>query len=148
MRAARRAEEVGFTFAMISDHYQPWTDRQGQARPSVRSARRPHGRAPAPPSPARLSATTRRWSPRWPRPPRRCCAGASSSEAAAQGTALEIWPTAAPHGEVSQQLPVPRHFAEATKGVTADQVARMVVCGPDQEGFFDFYRREILPRVR
>jgi len=28
---ARRAEEVGFTFAMISDHYHPWTDRQGHS---------------------------------------------------------------------------------------------------------------------
>ncbi|MEX2210380.1 MAG: TIGR03557 family F420-dependent LLM class oxidoreductase [Gaiellaceae bacterium] len=28
---ARRAEEVGFGYAVISDHYQPWTHRQGQA---------------------------------------------------------------------------------------------------------------------
>jgi coenzyme F420-dependent glucose-6-phosphate dehydrogenase len=28
---ARRAEEIGFTFALISDHYHPWTDRQGQS---------------------------------------------------------------------------------------------------------------------
>jgi coenzyme F420-dependent glucose-6-phosphate dehydrogenase len=28
---ARRAEEVGFTFALISDHYHPWIDQQGQA---------------------------------------------------------------------------------------------------------------------
>ncbi len=28
---ARRAEEVGFTFALISDHYHPWTNRQGQS---------------------------------------------------------------------------------------------------------------------
>jgi coenzyme F420-dependent glucose-6-phosphate dehydrogenase len=28
---ARRAEEVGFTFAMISDHYHPWIDRQGHS---------------------------------------------------------------------------------------------------------------------
>jgi G6PDH family F420-dependent oxidoreductase len=28
---ARRAEEVGFDFAMISDHFHPWTDRQGHA---------------------------------------------------------------------------------------------------------------------
>ena len=26
---ARRAEEVGFTYALISDHYHPWTDAQG-----------------------------------------------------------------------------------------------------------------------
>jgi coenzyme F420-dependent glucose-6-phosphate dehydrogenase len=28
---ARRAEEAGFPFAMISDHYHPWTDRQGHS---------------------------------------------------------------------------------------------------------------------
>ena len=28
---ARRAEETGFTFAMISDHFHPWIDAQGQS---------------------------------------------------------------------------------------------------------------------
>jgi coenzyme F420-dependent glucose-6-phosphate dehydrogenase len=28
---ARRAEEVGFSFALISDHYHPWIDRQGES---------------------------------------------------------------------------------------------------------------------
>jgi G6PDH family F420-dependent oxidoreductase len=28
---ARRAEEIGFSYAVISDHYHPWTHRQGQA---------------------------------------------------------------------------------------------------------------------
>ncbi|HYY16184.1 MAG TPA: TIGR03557 family F420-dependent LLM class oxidoreductase, partial [Gammaproteobacteria bacterium] len=31
VRYARRAEEVGFTFALISDHYHPWIDRQGHS---------------------------------------------------------------------------------------------------------------------
>jgi coenzyme F420-dependent glucose-6-phosphate dehydrogenase len=31
VRHARMAEEGGFTFALISDHYHPWTDRQGQS---------------------------------------------------------------------------------------------------------------------
>jgi G6PDH family F420-dependent oxidoreductase len=31
VRLARVAEEHGFTFAAISDHYHPWTDRQGQS---------------------------------------------------------------------------------------------------------------------
>src|SRR5207249_8958786 len=31
VRYAQRAEEAGFTFAMISDHYFPWTDRQGNS---------------------------------------------------------------------------------------------------------------------
>jgi len=28
---AKRAEEIGFSFAMISDHFHPWTDKQGQS---------------------------------------------------------------------------------------------------------------------
>ena len=31
VRNARRAEEAGFTFALISDHFHPWIDRQGQS---------------------------------------------------------------------------------------------------------------------
>lgn len=31
VRYARRAEEVGFTFALVSDHYHPWIDRQGHS---------------------------------------------------------------------------------------------------------------------
>jgi G6PDH family F420-dependent oxidoreductase len=31
VRAARRAEETGFTFALISDHYHPWVDAQGES---------------------------------------------------------------------------------------------------------------------
>src|SRR5918996_6072147 len=31
VRYARRAEDAGFTFALISDHYHPWTDSQGHS---------------------------------------------------------------------------------------------------------------------
>jgi coenzyme F420-dependent glucose-6-phosphate dehydrogenase len=31
VRNARLAEEAGFDFAMVSDHYHPWTDRQGNS---------------------------------------------------------------------------------------------------------------------
>lgn len=31
VRYAQRAEEVGFTFALISDHYHPWIDAQGHS---------------------------------------------------------------------------------------------------------------------
>src|SRR5919109_2688924 len=31
VRYARRAEEAGFTFALISDHYHPWIDHQGHS---------------------------------------------------------------------------------------------------------------------
>jgi coenzyme F420-dependent glucose-6-phosphate dehydrogenase len=31
VRHARRAEQAGFSFALISDHFHPWIDRQGQS---------------------------------------------------------------------------------------------------------------------
>ncbi|MGH7824255.1 MAG: TIGR03557 family F420-dependent LLM class oxidoreductase [Candidatus Binatia bacterium] len=31
IECAQRAEEIGFSFAMASDHYHPWIDRQGQS---------------------------------------------------------------------------------------------------------------------
>jgi G6PDH family F420-dependent oxidoreductase len=31
VRNAARAEEAGFTFALVSDHFHPWTDRQGES---------------------------------------------------------------------------------------------------------------------
>jgi coenzyme F420-dependent glucose-6-phosphate dehydrogenase len=31
VRNARQAEEAGFSFALISDHFHPWTDRQGHS---------------------------------------------------------------------------------------------------------------------
>ena len=31
VRNAARAEEVGFTFALVSDHFHPWIDRQGES---------------------------------------------------------------------------------------------------------------------
>ena len=31
VRFARIAEERGFTFALVSDHFHPWIDRQGQS---------------------------------------------------------------------------------------------------------------------
>src|ERR687891_187010 len=31
VRYARAAEQAGFDFAMVSDHYHPWTDRQGNS---------------------------------------------------------------------------------------------------------------------
>lgn len=96
----------------------------------------------------------------------------AQDEAQAHRTALEYWPNAALPGQLGQELPLPRHFEQATQLVTEEQVAEAIVCGPDpekhaqaiqeyvdagcdhvyvhqvgpdQEGFLDFYRREILP---
>jgi coenzyme F420-dependent glucose-6-phosphate dehydrogenase len=92
----------------------------------------------------------------------------------ARRTALEWWPTAAVRGGASQELPNPKHFEELVEGVTEDEVAESVVCGPDagpiiervqvfvdagfdhvyvhqvgpdQKGFIDFAARELLPKV-
>jgi coenzyme F420-dependent glucose-6-phosphate dehydrogenase len=97
----------------------------------------------------------------------------AADEASARRTAYEWWPTAAVKGELSQELPLPRHFEQAAKMVREEDVAESVICGPDadkhregiqkyidagydyvyvhqvgpdQEGFFDFYKREVLPR--
>ena len=91
----------------------------------------------------------------------------------ARKTALEWWPNAALRGPLGQELPLPSHFEEASAMVTEDDVAEVVVCGPDpeahaalidkyaaagythvyihqvgpnQEAFFEFYASEILPR--
>jgi coenzyme F420-dependent glucose-6-phosphate dehydrogenase len=98
----------------------------------------------------------------------------ASTAKAARRTAHEWWPTAAFHGEVSQELPNPSQFTQLAEGVTEDQVAEAIVCGPDpdrhlekieefvtagfdhvylhqvgpdQEGFIEWAEREILPQV-
>jgi G6PDH family F420-dependent oxidoreductase len=96
----------------------------------------------------------------------------AADEAGARRTAKEWWATGAVPGELGQELPLPRHFEQATATVREEDVAKAVVCGPDpekhrraiqefvnagvenvyvhqvgpdQDGFFQFYRREILP---
>jgi coenzyme F420-dependent glucose-6-phosphate dehydrogenase len=98
----------------------------------------------------------------------------AESEEEAKRTAHAWWPNAAIQGDLSQELPLPRHFEQAAEMVTAEDVAEQVVCGPDaeahvakvkefaeagfdhvyvhqvgpdQEGFIDFYASEIIPAV-
>jgi coenzyme F420-dependent glucose-6-phosphate dehydrogenase len=95
----------------------------------------------------------------------------AEDEASARKTALEWWPNAAVPGDLGQELALPRHFEQAAQLVTENDVAEKVVCGPDpnahlaaidefaeagfdhvyvhqvgpdQEGFLDFYAREVL----
>ena len=99
----------------------------------------------------------------------------AADEAAARRTAHEYWAFAALKGELSQELPVPRHFEQAISTLGEDHTAEAIICGPDperhlagikeyadagythvwvhqvgpdQEGFFRFYEREILPKFR
>lgn len=96
-------------------------------------------------------------------------------EAAARKLAHKLWPNAGLPGELSQELPTPAHFEQASQLVTEDKIAEFIVCGndpqrhleqihkyidagfdhiyihqigPDQEGFFNFYGEQILPRLR
>jgi G6PDH family F420-dependent oxidoreductase len=95
-------------------------------------------------------------------------------EQAARKTAHELWPNTLLPGQLSQELALPSHFEQATQLVTEDALAEMVACGPDPErhlagirkyadagydevyvsqigddqaGFFDFWRRELAPRL-
>jgi coenzyme F420-dependent glucose-6-phosphate dehydrogenase len=98
----------------------------------------------------------------------------AADEKTARRTAYEWWPTTALAGELSQELKLPAHFEQAAKSVREEHVAEKVVCGPDpekhieairkyidagydhvylhqigpdQEGFFEFYAREVLPKL-
>jgi G6PDH family F420-dependent oxidoreductase len=91
----------------------------------------------------------------------------------AKRTALEWFPNIALPGELSQELPQPAHFEQAASMLSEDDMAEIVACGPDperhvemidrfvdagcdhvylhqigpdQDGFFDFYEREVLSR--
>ena len=96
-------------------------------------------------------------------------------EAEAVKTAHRLWVNGAIPGELGQELPLPAHFEQAGEMVGPDDVAEVVVCGPDperhraeiakyaeagfdhiyihqvgpdQEGFLRFYADEILPKVQ
>jgi coenzyme F420-dependent glucose-6-phosphate dehydrogenase len=96
-------------------------------------------------------------------------------EAEAIETAHRQWVNAAIGGELGQELPLPAHFEQAAKTVRPEDVAELVVCGPDperhraeirkyadagfdhvyvhqvgpdQQGFFRFYADEVLPKVQ
>jgi G6PDH family F420-dependent oxidoreductase len=98
----------------------------------------------------------------------------ADDEAEARRAAYEICGNVALKGELGNQLPTPRHYEEAIQMLTEDDVAEVIVCGPDperhlekiqagidagfdnlhvyqvgpdQEGFFRFYEREILPKL-
>jgi coenzyme F420-dependent glucose-6-phosphate dehydrogenase len=98
----------------------------------------------------------------------------AESEQAARATAREWWPNAAVPGDLSWEIAVPAHFEALAEDVTEEQVAESVVCGPDpgpvleqlsafkragydhaylhqvgpdQEGFLDFFERELRPAL-
>jgi G6PDH family F420-dependent oxidoreductase len=99
----------------------------------------------------------------------------NEDEAEARRMAHRLVPSVALPGELGNLLPTPAHYEQATGLVTEDEVAKVVTCGPDpqqhiqriqagidagydhvhvyqvgadQEGFFRFYEREIMPAFR
>jgi G6PDH family F420-dependent oxidoreductase len=89
-------------------------------------------------------------------------------------TVHRLWYNELLPGEMGQVLPSPRHFEQLQELVTEDMVREKVVCGddadqhvavlksfadtgfdrvyvnqigPDQQGFFDFYRTKVLPQL-
>ncbi len=100
------------------------------------------------------------------------CWAASADEGAQ--TAHRVWPTAGLTGELTQELPLPMHFEQASATVTPELLAEKLPVGPDPEpwiasvkemveagvdhvyfhqigpdqaGFFEFYRRELQPEL-
>jgi coenzyme F420-dependent glucose-6-phosphate dehydrogenase len=99
----------------------------------------------------------------------------AESEQDARRTAREVWPNAALKGTLSQELPTPSDFEAAAEMITEDDVAELVVCGPDaerhvelieeyaragydhvyvhqigpeQEAFIDFFKSDVMPRCK
>jgi G6PDH family F420-dependent oxidoreductase len=97
-----------------------------------------------------------------------------SDEAEARRNAARQWPIAGLGGELTQELPLPRHFEAASDNVHPEDLEGKVACGPDpdrhleniakfvdagythiwihqigpdQDGFFDFYESRILPSL-
>lgn len=98
----------------------------------------------------------------------------ASDEADARRVAREWWPMGALGGSLGTDLSRPSHFEAATATLSEEAVAETVVCGPDagrhidairsyeacgydavwihqvgpdQDGFFDFYEKEVLPEL-
>jgi G6PDH family F420-dependent oxidoreductase len=99
----------------------------------------------------------------------------ADDEAEARRTAARVVPSVGLPGELGQKLTTPSDFMHAATLVTEERMAQVVVCGPDpqqhiaglqrcvdagydhvhvdqigpdQEGFFRFYQREVLPHFQ
>ncbi|NLG96858.1 MAG: TIGR03557 family F420-dependent LLM class oxidoreductase [Chloroflexi bacterium] len=98
----------------------------------------------------------------------------AASEQEAVDTVHRWWPTSAVPGTLKADLPTPAHFEDAVKMVKKDdlrqmalgpdpqsyleKINEMVECGyehiyihqigPDQDGFFNFYQKELKNRLR
>jgi Luciferase-like monooxygenase len=171
VRQAQIAEDTGFEFALISAHFHPWTDRQGQS-PFVWRVIRAIAHATR-----RLIFGTAVTCPTVRIHPAIVAQAAATAkdEKTARRFAHEQWPTSAMESSLSWELPLPSHFETVGKLVTVDEIAESITCGPDpkehlaairkyaeagydhicvhqvgkdQKGFFEFYVQEILPQLK
>ena len=96
----------------------------------------------------------------------------ATDERRARKTARDVWALSASPGPLFTELALPSHFEAVFESIDEDDVAEEVVCGPDakahcraiqkavdagytdicihqvgseQEGFFDFYEKRVLP---
>lgn len=65
----------------------------------------------------------------------------AETEAEARRTAHEHWPNVALSGELGQVLPTPAHFEQAAEMVSEEDVADLVVCGPDPDDHVEMIQR-------
>ena len=98
----------------------------------------------------------------------------AADEQSAMKTMMEIWPNAGMPGELSQELPLPRHFGQAAEIVREEDLQDLPLgpdpdrwvegirtyldagfdwiyihqVGRDQEGFFRFWEQELSGRLR
>lgn len=144
-RQVSRAQQAGFEALWISDHFHPWTDRQGQS-PFVWWVI------------AQAAATSAALLDD------RFTLGVGTGEALNEHIALP--------GELGQNLPTPVHFEQASSLVTTveqsvpagpdaephlDRIGAFAdagfdeVCiqqiGPNQDSFFDFWESEVAPEL-
>jgi coenzyme F420-dependent glucose-6-phosphate dehydrogenase len=61
----------------------------------------------------------------------------AETEAKARRTALEWWPTAAIHGNATQELALPKDFEDLARLVGEDDIAAAMPCGPNPQGILD-----------
>lgn len=98
----------------------------------------------------------------------------AQDEESAKETAFHQWSNALVPGSVKNEIPLPKHFEDLAEIARKEDIGKEIVCGPDaqkhieaiekyreagfnrlyvhqvgpdQDGFFDFYRREVMPKV-
>jgi G6PDH family F420-dependent oxidoreductase len=64
-------------------------------------------------------------------------------EADARKLAHELWRSSGVPGELSQELPMPAHFEQASEVVSEDAVAEKIPCGPDPERHASVIRKYV-----